>query len=122
MTHPNPPEVVTQGDREAAAHLHECIWGTEDLDAKAGHARLLNGERDGEFMVQAFARHRLRHTPDREAMARVIDPAGWDLLDINAHRASPEAVQAWKAENLGASLRKADALIAMIEGGGDAHS
>lgn len=68
---------INQSDRIAAAHLHECIWGMEDADTKAGHARLLSGERDSEFMIQTLAAHRTLAlaVPGREAQEALEERA-----------------------------------------------
>jgi len=119
MTHSNPPEVVTQGDREAAASYESFMLNDVNSYIRA----IRNGKHDSHPLVQAFARHRLRHTPDREAMARVISPTAFQLADELARPGSEgfheyRDAKAKADEQTAIALAKADAIIAMIEGGG----
>ncbi len=66
MTNTQDQVAVTQADRDAAAHVHECNYGKNE-----GYHRTLRGERDTEFGVQAFAHHRIAATRAGQATSDV---------------------------------------------------
>lgn len=68
MTEAQPPLVVTQEDRDAAADYGDSIG--------VPHADMRRGELDDSLLIQAFARHRItawnqRSTPPAESVTRV---------------------------------------------------
>jgi len=117
---PNPPEVVTQGEgpvevlpeSEAFAELH-LLYNYADDDSRQFTR--------WQMVVAMEHGRRLRHTPDREAMARWFydrDPAcGWRTV---RNKPSNYAIPFDEANDQQRedAYRDADAIIAMIEGGG----
>jgi len=123
MTQAAPVEVLPC-DRSAAADIYGRFrYGATVAIQAMIRREIERGARDDDPIVQLLARHRLRHTPDREAMARVISPTAFQLADELARPGSEgfheyRDAKAKADEQTAIALAKADAIIAMIEGGG----
>lgn len=77
---PNLPSeeiAVTQADREAAAAQIDREHGRRDFTEEQG---MRSGEADDHPLVQAFARHRLAHSPSPPSLD-VEREAQWQMLD-----------------------------------------
>lgn len=76
---PPVPFAVTQADRDAASHLAHVLYCGE---APKTVTRIAEGKIDHTAIVQAFARHRLSHSAEKEALIEVLEKiAACEIVD-----------------------------------------